>query len=206
MTLDTTLNTTVESDALNESLGTRGEAYWKNRALAAEVKLAEEVKGRAQDNQSWREMFEAATAPFRRFFEIIKKPTRGNSGQCREYSNELQAFSIRLLGCGIAASDIRKMFVALDEHFHLCDGVITRIPKADYFVKLRAKVPVLSLKQDAEVVSTGLEFAISFDSTSMNSRSHVSLGCYNENVKFHCLDIRDIEGKKVLKSPVSCIK
>ena len=95
MTLDTTLNTTVESDALNESLVNRVEAYWKNRALADEVKLAEEVKGRAQDNQSWREMFEAATAPFLRFFEIIKKPTRGNSGQCREYSNELQAFSIQ---------------------------------------------------------------------------------------------------------------
>ena len=52
------------------------------------------------------------------------------------------------------------MFVALDEHFHLCDGVITRIPKADYFVKLRAKVPVLSLKQDAEVVTILYLYAV----------------------------------------------
>ena len=41
--------------------------------------------------------------------------------------------------------------------------------------------------------------AVSFDATTMNGRSHVGLIVFNEKCEYHCVAVRDIEGKKGLE-------
>ena len=54
--LDSTMNKSQDScldDTLNESFGSRGANYWKQRALAAEAKLKAEKLAREADNAKW---------------------------------------------------------------------------------------------------------------------------------------------------------
>ncbi len=93
--LDLTLNQSQDSscldETLNESFGSRGASYWKQRALAAEAKLKAEKLAREADNAKWETKWKKEVGPLENLFRRIYGPSRGNSGRQFKYGKELQA-------------------------------------------------------------------------------------------------------------------
>ena len=106
--LDSTMNKSQDSscldDTLNESFGSRGASYWKQRALAAEAQLKAEKLAREADNAKWEAKWKKEIGPLENLFRRIYGPSRGNSGRQFKYGKELQAKIIDHAGHGIPSS------------------------------------------------------------------------------------------------------
>ena len=92
---ETSLDDSMSHSLLDESLGTRGESYWKQRCLLAEETLkAEKAKHQAEVTRL-KAKYDADIAASRDLFLVRTKPTRANgSGQARSYGKELRAIII----------------------------------------------------------------------------------------------------------------
>ena len=122
--LDSTMNKSQDScldDTLNESFGSRGASYWKQRALAAEAQLKAEKLAREADNAKWEAKRKKEVGPLENLFRRIYGPSRGNSGRQFKYSKELQAMIIDHAGHGIPSSHSRLMFESLARVLNLTD-------------------------------------------------------------------------------------
>ena len=108
-------------DTLNESLGSRGASYWKQRALDAEAKLKAEKLARKADNAEWEAKWKAEFGPLENLFRRVYGPSRGNSGRQFKYSKELQAMLIDHAGHGIPSSSSRLMCESMARVFDLVD-------------------------------------------------------------------------------------
>ena len=67
--LDTTMGSSCFDESFDQSMtetSTRGADYWKRRALEAERLLAEEKRGRLEDNRAW----EAKWKPVEEFLKV----------------------------------------------------------------------------------------------------------------------------------------
>ena len=199
-TAEESFNTTVDSSFLDESLdisgetSTRGADYWRLRALKAEKLLADEKRGRKEDNLTW----EAKWRPIEEFFKVEKSPTRGSSGQCRGYSKLLQSFLIDASADGIAMTDCRKVLVSLSRFLPLTnENDDRRIPEIDFFRKTRTgKLPKVLEAHRTQWLSSSEKVVLSVDATQLNGQSHICIGGFSiPSLDYHCLDIKCIEGK-----------
>ena len=199
-TAEESFNTTMESSFLDDSLdssvgtSTRGADYWKLRALKAEKLLADEKRGRKEDNLAWEEKWK----PIEDFLKVEKSPTRGSSGQCRGYSKLLQSFLIDAAADGIAMSDVRKVLVSLSRFLPLTnENQDRRVPEIDFFRKTRTgKLPNVLESHRTQWLSTAEKVIVSVDATQLNGQNHICIGGFSvPSLEYHCLDIKCIEGK-----------
>ena len=178
--------------SLDTSLGTRSTDWYEAQMKLMEQRHQEELKKKDAEIAS----LKAELEPIKGLFKMVKKPTRGVSGQCFEYSDDLQAFTIRLHACGIPTAHIHQMYEAMTEHFDFCDDDY-KVPSKSYLNQLRTgKLDDLSAKQTTDFVANTQKVAISFDATTMHGKQHVALGIFDQNVKYHCVSIKEIEGKR----------
>ena len=160
--------------SLDTSLGTRSTDWYEAQMKLMEQRHQEELKKKDAEIMS----LKAELEPIKGLFKMVKKPTRGDSGQCFEYSDDLQAFTIRLHACGIPTTHIHQMYEAMTEHFDFCDDDY-KVPSKSYLNQLRTgKLDDLSAKQTIDFVANTQKVAISFDATTMHgfSCSSVTLG------------------------------
>ena len=199
-TAEESFNTTMESSFLDDSIdssvgaSTRGADYWKLRALKAEKLLADEKRGRMEDNLAWEEKWK----PIEDFLKVQKSPTRGSSGQCRGYSKLLQSFLIDASADGIAMTDCRKVLVSLSRFLPLTnEDQDRRIPEIDFFRKTRTgKLPKVLESHRTQWLSSTEKVILSVDATQLNGENHICLGGFSvPSLEYHCLDIKRIEGK-----------
>ena len=175
---------------MDTSLGTRSTEWYEHQMQLMEQRHQEALKAKDAEIAA----LKAELEPVKSLFKPIKKPTRGESGQCYEYSDELQAFTIRLHGSGIATAHIHQVYVALSELFEDKDF---KVPSISYLNQLRSgKLDDLLRKQTSDFVAHTQKVAISFDATTMHGKQHVALGIFDQDVKFHCVSIKEIEGKR----------
>ena len=97
--------------SLDTSLGTRSTDWYEAQMKLMEQRHQEELKKKDAEIAS----LKAELEPIKGLFKMVKKPTRGVSGQCFEYSDDLQAFTIRLHACGIPTAHIHQMYEAMTE-------------------------------------------------------------------------------------------
>ena len=179
--------------SLDSSFGTRTTEYYEAQMRLMEQRHQEAMKAKDAEIAA----LKAELEPVKGLFKQLKRPTRGESGQCIEYSDELQAFTIRLHGSGIATAHIHQMYVALSELFGFCEDEDFRVPSISYLNQLRSgKLDGLLRKQTVDFVAHTEKVAISFDATTMHGKQHVALGIFDQDVKFHCVSIKEIEGKR----------
>ena len=73
--LNSTMNISQDSscldDTFNESLGSRGASYWKQRALAVEAQLKAEKLAREADNAKWEAKWKKEVGPLEDLFRRI---------------------------------------------------------------------------------------------------------------------------------------
>merc|ERR1711911_59327 len=70
-------------------------------------------------------------------------------------------------------------------------------PIKGYLNQLRTgKLDDVLRKQTSDFVAHTQKVAISFDATTMYGKQHVALGIFDQDVKFHCVSIKEIEGKR----------
>ena len=178
--------------SLDTSLGTRSTEWYEAQMRLMEQRHEAAMKAKDAEIAA----LKAELEPIKSLFKMVKKPTRGDSGQCFEYSDELQAFTIRLHACGIPTAHIHQMYEAMTEHFDFSDDDY-KVPSKSYLNQLRTgKLDDLSEKQTVDFVANTQKVAISFDATTMHGKQHVALVIFDENVKFHCVSIKEIEGKR----------
>ena len=179
--------------SLDTSLGTRSTEWYQHQMELMEQRHEEAIKRKDAEIAALR----AELEPIKSLFRPVKKPTRGESGQCYEYSNELQAFTIRLHACGIPTVHIHRMYEAMAEHFGFNEDEAYMIPSISYLNKLRTgKLDDLLKKQTLDFVAQTQKVAISFDATTMHGRQHVALVVFDERVQYNCVSIKEIEGKR----------
>ena len=139
----------------------------------------------------------AELEPLKSLFKPVKKSTRGESGQCYEYTDDLQAFTIRLHALGIPTAHVHQLYGAMAEHFGFCDNDEYKIPSISYLNKLRTgKLDGLLQKQTLDFVANTEKVAISFDATTMHKKQHVALVVFDQSVQYNCISIKEIEGKR----------
>jgi len=188
---DDTLNQSGFS--LDTSLGTRSTDYYEAKMKLMEQRHEEAIKRKDAEIAA----LKAELEPMKSLFKPVKKPTRGESGQCYEYSNDLQAFTIRLHASGIATAHIHQVYEAMAEHFGFCDNDEYKIPSISYLNKLRTgKLDGLLKKQTLAFVANSEKVAISFDATTMHGKQHVALVVFDQSVQYNCISIKEIEGKR----------
>ena len=179
--------------SLDTSLGTRSTEWYQHQIELMEQRHREEIKRKDAEIAA----LKAELEPVKSLFKPSKKPTRGESGQCFEYSNELQAFTIRLHACGIATAHIHQVYEAMAEHFGFNEDDDYKIPSISYLNKLRTgKLDGLLKKQTLDFVAQTEKVAISFDATTMHGKQHVALLVFDQRVQYNCVSIKEIEGKR----------
>ena len=179
--------------SLDTSLGTRSTEWYEHQMKMMKQQHEEEIKRKDAEFAA----LKAELEPVKRLFQKIKKPTRGESGQCFEYSDELQAFTIGLHASGIPTAHIHKMYEALSRLFEFCEGEDFSVPSISYLNQLRSgKLDDLLLKYTVDFAARTGKAAIAFDATTMNGKQHVALGIFDQDAKFHCAEIKEIEGKR----------
>ena len=178
--------------SLDTSLGTRSTEWYEAQIKLMEQRHKEEIKRKDDEIAS----LKAALEPMQRLFKLVKRPTRGTSGQCFEYTKDLQAFTIRLHASGIATAHIHQVYEALADQMGFTDQEEYKVPSISYLNQLRSgKLCGLLTKQTTDFVSNAEKIAVAFDATTLHGRQHVSLGLFDDGVRFHCASIRDIKGK-----------
>ena len=179
--------------SLDTSLGTRSTEWYQRQMELMEQRHEEAIKQKDAEIAA----LKAELEPVKSLFKPLKKPTRGESGQCIEYSNELQAFTIRLHACGIPTAHIHRMYEAMAEHFGFNEDDDHMIPSISYLNKLRTgKLDDLLKKQTLDFVAQTQKVAISFDATTMYAKQHVALLVFDERVQYNCVSIKEIEDKR----------
>ena len=179
--------------SLDTSLGTRSTEWYQHQMERMEQRHEEAIKRKDAEIAALR----AELEPIKSLFRPVKKPTRGESGQCYEYSNELQAFTIRLHACGIPTAHIHQMYEAMAEHFGWNEDDDCKIASISYLNKLRTgKLDNLLTKQTLDFVAQTQKVAISFDATTMHGKQHVALLVFDQRVQYNCVSIKEIEGKR----------
>ena len=194
---NTTMNSSFLDDSLDSSTATRGSEYWRLRALKAEKLLEEEKRARKEENLAW----EAKWQPIEDFLKVEKMATRGTSGQCRGYGKTLQCFLLDAAAEGIAMTDCRKTLISLSRFLPLTnESEDRRVPEIDYFRKIRTgKLPNLLQSQREQWLKSTNKVILTVDATSLGGKSHISIGGFNDELEFLCLDIKQIEGKSALE-------
>ena len=178
--------------SLDTSLGTRSTEWYEAQMKLMEERHQQELRKKDAEIDA----LKAELKPMKSLFKIVKKPTRGQSGQCFEYSDDLQAFTIRLHASGIATAHIHQVYEALSDQMGFTDHEDFKVPSISYLNQLRSgKLNDLLKKQTLDFVQQAEKVAIAFDATTMHGRQHVSLGIFDQNVQFHCVSIKDIDGK-----------
>ena len=190
-------------DTLNESLGSRGASYWKQRALDAEAKLKAEKLARKADNAEWEAKWKAEFGPLENLFRRVYGPSRGNSGRQFKYSKELQAMLIDHAGHGIPSSSSRLMCESMARVFDLVDedenGSRT-IPCIDYFNKMRTgKLAKIVDQQRDQWVEDATEVLLTVDQTNLQQDKHLALGGFNQRTEFMCFGIKKIKATNGLE-------
>ena len=179
--LDSTMNKSQDSscldDTLNESLGSRGASYWKQRAMAAEAQLKAEKLAREADNAKWETKWKKEVGPLENLFRRIYGPSRGNSGRQFKYSKELQAMIIDHAGHGIPSSHSKLMFESLARVLNLTDedeNGPRQIPSVDYFSKMRTgKLAQIVDSQRDQWVREATEVLLTVDQTALQQDKHL---------------------------------
>ena len=177
--------------SLDTSLGTRSTDWYE-----AQMKLMEQ-RHQAEMKKKDAEIAElkAELEPLKSLFKPVTKPTRGESGQCFEYSDDLKAFTIRLHACGIPTAHIHQMYESMMDHFEFDDDY--KVPSISYLNKLRSgMLNGLLDQQTLDFVTNSQNVAISFDATTMHGKQHVALLIFDQSVQYNCVSIREIEGKR----------
>ena len=192
---ETTLDDSMSQSLLDESLGTRGESYWKQRCLMAEEALkAEKAKHQAEVSQL-KAKYEADVGASRDLFRVRTKPTRENgSGSTTYYGKELKAIAIDAAGQGVASRDIQRVMKSIHRfiNFEGQEGE-RKVPEVDYLNKLRAgELAQLVDNQRQQWVESAEKIVLSVDKTSMNGKGYLALGGFNEQSQYHCLAIKEI--------------
>ena len=205
--LDLTLNQSQDSscldETLNESFGSRGASYWKQRALAAEAKLKAEKLAREADNAKWETKWKKEVGPLENLFRRIYGPSRGNSGRQFKYGKELQALLIDHAGHGIPSSYSRLMFESLARVLNLTDedeDGPRQIPSVDYFNKTRTgKLAKIVDQQRDQWVEEATEVLLTVDQTALQQEKHLALGGFNQRTEFMCFGIKKIKASKAIE-------
>ena len=199
---ETSLDDSMSQSLLDESLGTRGESYWKQRCLKAEESLrAEKAKHQAEVTRL-KAKYDADIAASRDLFLVRTKPTRANgSGQARSYGKELRAIIIDAAGQGVASADIQKLLKSVLRFISFPEEEGTRaVPSLDHINKLRSSdLAALVDQQSQQWINDAEKIALSVDGTTMNGRHYLALGGFNEDSQYHCLAIKETDASTGLE-------
>ena len=199
---ETSLDDSMSQSLLDESLGTRGESYWKQRCLMAEESLrAEKAKHQAEVNRL-KAKYDADIAASRDLFLVRTRPTRANgSGQARSYGKELRAIIIDAAGQGVASADIQKLLKSVHRFISFPEEEGTRaVPSLDHINKLRSSdLAALVDQQTEQWINDADKIALSVDGTTMNGRHYLALGGFNEDSQYHCLAIKETDASTGLE-------
>ena len=205
--LDSSMNVSQDStmldDTLNESLGSRGASYWKQRALEAEAALKAEKIARKEDNAKWEAKWKEEVGPLENLFRRIYGPSRGNSGRQFKYSKQLQAMLIDHAGHGIPSAHSRLMLESLARVLNLTDedeNGPRQIPSVDYFNKVRTgKLAQIVDRQRDQWVEEATEVLLTVDQTALQQDKHLALGGFNQRTEFMCFGIKKIKASKAIE-------
>ena len=200
--LDTSMDDSLSQSLLDESLGTRGESYWKRRCLMAEEALKTEKAKHHADLAQLKAKYEADIAASRDLFLVRTRPSRENgSGQARSYGKELRAIILDAAGQGVASADILKVLKSVKRFIDLPDEEGTRsVPCVDYISKLRtSELASLVDKQRQQWVEDAETIALSVDATTMNGYHYLCLGGFNEKTQYHCLAFKEVAASSGLE-------
>ena len=199
---ETSLDDSMSHSLLDESLGTRGESYWKQRCLLAEETLkAEKAKHQAEVTRL-KAKYDADIAASRDLFLVRTKPTRANgSGQARSYGKELRAIIIDAAGQGVASADIQKLLKSVLRFINFPEEEGTRaVPSLDHINKLRTSdLATLVDQQRQQWINDAEKIVLSVDGTTMNGRHYLALGGFNEQSQYHCLAIKETDASTGLQ-------
>ena len=199
---ETSLDDSMSQSLLDESLGTRGESYWKQRCLMAEESLrAEKAKHQAEVTRL-KAKHDADIAASRDLFLVRTRPTRANgSGQARSYGKELRAIIIDAAGQGVASADIQKLLKSVFRFISFPEEEGTRaVPCLDHINKLRSSdLAALVDQQTQQWINDAEKIALSVDGTTMNGRHYLALGGFNEDSQYHCLAIKETDASTGLE-------
>ena len=201
--METSLDQSMSQSVLNESLGTRGESYWKDRCLKAEEALRVLRAEHKTEIEELKAKHEADIAASRDLFLVRTKPSRANgSGQARSFGKELKAIAIDASADGVASKDIQKVLKSMKRFIDVDsdDGGLRKVPEADYFNKFRSgDMARLANKQREQWIASADMIALSVDGTTMNGDHHICIGGFNERTEYHCLSIKKISASTGLE-------
>ena len=201
--METSLDQSMSQSVLNESLGTRGESYWKDRCLKAEEALRVLRAEHKTEIEELKAKHEADIAASRDLFLVRTKPSRANgSGQARSFGKELKAIAIDASADGVASKDIQKVLKSMKRFIDVDsdDGGLRKVPEADYFNKFRSgEMARLANKQREQWIADAEMIALSVDGTTMNGDHHICIGGFNERTEYHCLSIKKISASTGLE-------
>ena len=196
--METSLDESMSQSLLDESLGTRGESYWKQRCLKAEESLKTERAKYQAEVAELKKKYEADIAASRDLFLVRTRPSRANgSGQARSYGKELKAIMLDAAGHGVASADIEKVLKSVLRFIDFPEEEGTRkVPCVDHINKLRTSdLASLVDKQTQQWVEDAEIVALSVDATTMSGNHYIALGGFNHHTQYHCLAIKEIDAK-----------
>ena len=203
VSMNHSLDSSFVEDSLNESLGSRGASYWKNRALVAEARLKAEKLAREADNAKWEAKWKKEVGPLENLFRRIYGPSRGNSGRQFKYGKELQAMLIDHAGHGIPSSYSRLMIESMARVLNLTDedeDGPRQIPSVDYFNKMRTgKLAKIVDQQRDQWVAEATEVLLTVDQTALQQEKHLAIAGFNQRTEFMCFGIKKIKASKAIE-------
>ena len=199
-TLDTSVldsSAIMDSSGLDVSLSTRSNSCAVERM---EAKIAE-LEARLTAAELRADKAEAEVRVWqgksKDLFKIHHRPTRANgSGRSEMFDTRLDAIVLDAENRGVAAKHVQQVcasFVRVLGWFEDEDEGY-RVPKKDWFVKVRSKQDPLLEAQRKQFMRPGRgPFMVCFDATRLHQDSTLGLGCFDRDNEYLVLALRKVE-------------
>ena len=139
---------------------------------------------------------QAELESIKRLFKVIPKKTRGESGQCRVYSEIMEAVALESLSYGVEASQLYTVLKSVAAHTGIAEQAGYKCPEVSWFRQQRSKVDSLLEIQRGQFLANASKLMLSFDATSLHQDSVLALGIFDAaSFDFLCVEMKKTDAK-----------